>query len=74
MQTILPYLIERTSTLTGKTHNRTIEMTKVQFAKIEANSELMQNILPNHSAEDREFLISGITPEEWDKEFNQIEE
>lgn len=28
---------------------------------------LMQNAFPFLSAEEREFLISGTTPEEWDK-------
>ena len=28
---------------------------------------LVQNVFPNLNAEQREFLISGITPQEWNK-------
>jgi len=27
--------------------------------------ELIQNAMPNLSADEREFLMTGITPEEW---------
>ena len=28
---------------------------------------LVQNVFPNLSAEQREFLINGVTPDEWNK-------
>jgi len=31
--------------------------------------ELIQNIVPHLSAEEREFLISGLVPSEWNKLF-----
>jgi hypothetical protein len=34
------------------------------------SKELIQDIVPNLSKEEREFLITGITPEEWNKMFN----
>jgi len=36
--------------------------------------ELIQNIVPNLSKEEREFLITGITPKEWNELFNEIED
>lgn len=34
------------------------------------NGTLIQNALPQLNADEREFLISGVTPEEWDEIFN----
>jgi len=34
------------------------------------SKELIQDIVPNLSKEEREFLMTGITPEEWNKMFN----
>lgn len=33
------------------------------------NGEHIQNVLPDMSEDDREFLISGISPEGWDQIF-----
>jgi hypothetical protein len=30
---------------------------------------LIQNAMPNVSADDREFLMTGLTPEEWEETF-----
>lgn len=38
------------------------------------SKELIQNIVPNLSKEEREFLITGITPKEWNELFNPIED
>jgi hypothetical protein len=35
------------------------------------NGELIQNAMPNTPIDQREFLISGITPEEWEKVFGK---
>ncbi len=34
-------------------------------------TELIQNIVPNLSADEREFLISGITPAEWESLYGE---
>ena len=34
---------------------------------------VIQNAFPNASADDREFLITGITPEEWKEMFPESE-
>ena len=33
------------------------------------DGELVQNAMPELSAEEREFLMTGITPDEWDSVF-----
>ena len=61
--------ITNTSGLTGIKHTCEINCTTKQLNKWQAG-ELIQNAFPNLSADDREFLMTGITPEEWDKAFN----
>lgn len=34
------------------------------------NGQLIQNVMPNISADEREFLKTGITPDEWESVFN----
>jgi len=58
--------IHRTSTLTGKPHTKDIPVTQEQLDRWR-DGELIQNAMPNLNADDREFLMTGITPEEWDK-------
>ena len=41
----------------------------VQYELIKENKELIQNILPKHSKEEREMFISGICGECWLKLF-----
>ena len=59
--------IERKSQITGITHEREIPCTPEQLAQFRAGA-LAQVAFHGLSAEDREFLMTGITPEEW-KEF-----
>lgn len=58
--------ITRTSVLTGITHTMELDVTPEQICRHNAG-ELAQVAFSNLSAEEREFLISGITPEEWAK-------
>ena len=60
-------IISKKSLLTGLTSEMEIAITFLQLEKLKCN--LVQNVVPNLSVEEREFLISGITPEEWAKEF-----
>ena len=62
-------LITRTSTLSGHTSSMDIDVTLEQVASWE-QGELVQNAMPNLSAQEREFMMSGITPTEWDEMFN----
>lgn len=67
-------LITKRSLLTGKTHEREIDVTHRQLNRWLIEGELIQNAMPHLSADDREFLISGTTPEEWDDKFGAEDE
>ena len=69
--------IVRQSQLSGAIYVMEIDITEEQLERIEnrrINGELIQNIVPNLSKEDREFLITGITPEEWELAFADMTE
>ena len=57
--------ITRRSMLTGKTHTRVVNATQQEIAAWQAGA-LIQDAMPFLSVDDREFIMSGITPEEWD--------
>ena len=61
-------LIKRKSELTGKTREKEIEVYPHQLIEWTLGIPI-QNAMPNVSAEDREFIKTGITPEEWDGAF-----
>ena len=62
--------ITKLSGLTGIPHTRNITVTEAQLDAWR-NGELIQRAMPNLSADDREFLITGITPEEWEAAFGE---
>lgn len=64
--------ITRRSPLTGLANTREINVT---YAQLDAwySGQLIQDACPNLSAEDREFLISGLTPEDWQAVFTAQE-
>ena len=63
-------LITRTSLLSGKTSSREVPVTEAQI-NLWQGGMLIQNAMPNLSPEDREFIKTGITPEEWDTTFKE---
>jgi len=62
-------IITRTSTLSGHISSMDIDVTLEQVASWE-QGELVQNAMPNLSADEREFIMTGITPTEWNEIFN----
>ena len=68
--------ITKRSSLSGVEHTLDIDITEEQFQRVEMRfftKELIQNIIPNVSLGEREFLMTGITQEEWDKTFSTLE-
>jgi hypothetical protein len=65
--------ITKTSTLTGNTNTMDLDITDEQISKWE-NGMLIQLAMPHLSIGEREFLISGTTPEDWDRLFPEEEE
>ena len=65
--------ITRISNLTGATHTRDLDVTADMLLEWESGA-LIQSVMPHLSADDREFIMTGITPEEWDAAFPEEEE
>jgi hypothetical protein len=66
-------LVTKKSLVSGNTSTMDIDVTDDQLARIETGRELIQNIVPHLSPDEREFLKSGITPQEWDDMFGEDE-
>ena len=62
-------LITRTSPFSGNTNSMEIEVTQEQLSSWE-NGTLIQDAMPNLSADEREFIMTGITAEEWEELFS----
>lgn len=68
-------LITRISQLTGKVSTLDLDVTPEQMLRFDMrreNREYVQDIFSNLTAPEREFILSGITPEEWDNQFNSL--
>lgn len=58
----------RTSILSGITRTKEFDVTEEQY-NAWRDGALIQNVMPHLSDDDREFLISGATAEEWDAHY-----
>lgn len=65
--------ITRKSQLSGITRTLELDITPQQAADY-LNGALIQDAFPNLSADEREFIMTGITPEEWDAAFEEGED
>lgn len=62
--------VTKKSALTSKTHTLEIDITEEQWNRWKGG-EMIQNVAPHLSVDDREYLISGATKEEWDEFFGK---
>jgi len=60
--------ITRTSSLSGTTRTLDLDVTQEQIDKWQAGAYI-QDVMSHLSADDREFIISGIVPIEWNAAF-----
>lgn len=58
-------IITRRSPFSGAENTMDIPITGEELARLESG-ETIQKVVPHLSADHREFLITGITPTEWD--------
>ena len=72
-KTLVPREVTKTSSISGTTRTRTFSATSEQWQAYD-NGELIQYALPHLSDGDREFLMTGITDEEWDEAFPEDDE
>jgi len=67
-------LVKKTSIFSGDTNEMELDITQEQMDRWQKGGELIQNVFPHLSPEQREFLMSGATPEEWDRLFPEEDE
>ncbi len=65
--------ITRTSTLSGITRSLEIPCTEEQMAAYK-NGALIQVAFPNLTADQREFILTGIIEDEWNELFRKTDE
>ncbi len=61
-------IVETVSLLTGNKHSREIPITFDQVRRWRSG-EFIQDVAPHLTSFEREFMISGITEEEWEEHF-----
>ena len=64
--------IIRTSRISGNTNVMDIDITQAQLAAW-VDGSLIQDVMPDISADEREFIMTGITPDEWNAMFGEDE-
>lgn len=62
--------ITKVSPISNKSNTLDLDITEYQLIQWQ-NGALIQNVMPHLTADEREFLISGITPKEFDELFNR---
>jgi len=66
-------IIMRISMLSGEVNEMDLDITPAQLESYELFGVLLQDAFPNLSPAEREFIKTGITPEEWDDAFGEEE-
>ena len=64
--------VTRTSAFTGITRSLDLPITEEQLAAWQGGT-LIQEAMPQLSADEREFVMTGVTAEEWAAEFGEEE-
>jgi len=62
--------VHKRSSFSGLVHEMDLDITLDQINRWNSG-ELIQNVFTNLSNDEREFLMTGITPEEWDEVFDK---
>lgn len=65
--------VTRTCIITGEAHTLDIDITAEQLAAVEAGA-VIQDIMPDVSRAEREFIKTGITPQKWRELFGELNE
>lgn len=66
-------IIERVSPFTGEIRQKDLPITQEHIDAWEAGA-LIQDAFPHLTAGEREFIMTGITDEEWDDLFSDTED
>lgn len=65
--------LTRISMFSGKEHTLDLPITQCQLEEW-INGALIQDVMPNLTSDQREFILTGVTAEEWDEAFKDDEE
>jgi hypothetical protein len=57
-------IVNKESMFSGKSHEMEIDVTNKEIA-LWMEGSLIQDVMPNLTANEREFLMTGVTPAEW---------
>ena len=66
-------LVTKTSPLTGEKNTMEIDVTQEQL-DLWNNGMLIQEAMPHLSSDEREFILSGYTPEDWDQMYGDVDD
>tara|TARA_R110000796_G_scaffold61674_3_gene142620 strand:+ start:872 stop:1078 length:207 start_codon:yes stop_codon:yes gene_type:complete len=66
--------ITRVSPVTGRKNTKDIDITPIQYNNWANRRMKIQDAMPHLDANDREFIISGMTKEDWDSLYGDIKE
>jgi len=69
--------VTRTSPRTGKETTLELDVTReqlIEFAKPASERRKIQDIFPNLNDDEREFIKTGLTPEDWEEIFIDFED
>ena len=61
-------IVSKVSSFTGKTNQMELDITQEQIKRF-LEGEKVQDVFPNLNAGQREVLLNGTTPEEWNEVF-----
>lgn len=61
------------SLFTGERHELELPITQDQWNRWQSGAEYIQTAMPHLTTDQREFLLSGATPEEWHAAFGDPE-
>ena len=67
-------IITRTSILDGIERTMELDITYNQMTEYNFGGKLLQDAFPNLPKEEREFIKTGITPEQWEEIFGEEDE
>lgn len=66
--------ITKRSLFTQTTNSRTMPLTREQYRNWVIMGMFIQDAMPHLSVDDREFLMTGATPEEWKASFGSADD
>jgi hypothetical protein len=61
--------VTKTSIISGTTRTIELPITQDQLERWQRGEDLIQNIMPDLTPDQREFIMTGVISEEWDDTF-----